>query len=62
MSPDEELVALLSLIVFTPIILQYFQYNAAVEMYKTAAAIGEGCKVGLDSGWKGLIKAYWFVS
>ena len=52
----------LSLIGPTPIIRQYFQYNEAAVKYKTAAAIGEGCKVGLDSGWQGLIKAYWLVS
>merc|ERR1719341_928394 len=34
------------------------KYNEAAVKYKTAAAIGEGCKVGLDSGWQGLIKAY----
>ena len=40
---------------------QYFQYKEAVEKYKTAAEIGEGCQIGLDSGWQGLIKAYWLV-
>ena len=38
-----------------------FQYKEAVEAYKAAAAIGEGCQIGLNSGWQGLIKSYWLV-
>ena len=40
---------------------KHFQYKEAVEAYKAAAAIGEGCQIGLDSGWQGLIMSYWLV-